>query len=130
MRQPAIEFGESVQHASQLGESRPVVYLRGPAGRQDLLLGWNEEDYMIQDASTVISIYQFVGCLLAYNSTVTVSPEDIHLDYDVNDKSYAKVSESLVPVIILLRMYIRQQSLVGTRDKEFRQCVSYACSFY
>lgn len=38
VRQPAVEFGEFLQHVRELGEGRPAVRVRGPAGREDLLV--------------------------------------------------------------------------------------------
>lgn len=43
VRQPAVELREPLQHGGQQDEGGPVIGFMGPAGRQDLLLTWNEE---------------------------------------------------------------------------------------
>lgn len=35
--QPAVEFGQLLQHVGQLGEGGPLSQVVGPAGREDLL---------------------------------------------------------------------------------------------
>ena len=37
VRQPAVQFGQLLQHVGQLGEGRPLSQVVRPAGREDLL---------------------------------------------------------------------------------------------